>query len=160
MWMCADHSVSLNSGCRFNWTMGDVKPWYLDVPLKFRRISLCATAGFSPCQMFLFCGMHAVGYKGAIPDMIINMIFKLGEENSKANPISIKSEPRKPLLALVLDMFMFQLQHVKEPPTDDIFVWAPVCVSVSQRGFWIGVLPGRTASHSHFSSCWFNTGTA
>lgn len=74
--------------------------------------------------------MHAVGYKGAIPDMIINMIFKWGEENSKGTPISIKSEPRKPLLALVLDMFMFQLQHVKEPPTDDIFVWAPVCVCV------------------------------
>lgn len=94
---------------------------------------MCATVGFIPCQMLLFCGMHAVGYKGAIPDMIINMIFKWGEENSKATPISIKSEPRKPLLALVLDMFMFQLQHVKEPPTDDIFVWAPVCVSVSER---------------------------
>lgn len=78
--------------------------------------------------MFLFCGMHAVGYKGAISDMIINMIFKWGEENSKATPVSIKSEPRKPLLALVLDMFMFQLQHVKEPPADDIFVWEPVCV--------------------------------
>lgn len=91
---------------------------------------MCVTVGFIPCQMLLFCGMHAVGYKGAIPDMIINMIFKWGEENSRATPISIKSEPRKPLLALVLDMFMFQLQHVMEPPTDDIFVWAPVCVCV------------------------------
>lgn len=103
-----------------------------------------------------------MGYKGAISDMIINMIFKWGEENSKATPVSIKSEPRKPLLALVLDMFMFQLQHVKEPPADDIFVRAPVCVcvSVSEHGFRIGVLPERTVSHSHFSSCWFHTGTA
>lgn len=84
--------------------------------------------------MFLFSGMHEVGYKGAITDMIINMIFKWGEENSKAAPISIKSEPRKPLLALVLEMFMFQLQHVKEPPTDNIFVWVPLCVSMSKRG--------------------------
>lgn len=79
--------------------------------------------------------MRAVGYKGAIPDMIINMICKRREENSKATPISIKSEPRKPLLALVLDMFMFQLQHVKEPPTDDIFARVPVFVSASQHGF-------------------------
>lgn len=64
--------------------------------------------------------------------MIINVIFKWGEENSKATPISIKCEPRKPLLALVLDMFMFQLQYVKEPPTDDIFVWAPVCACVCE----------------------------
>lgn len=92
--------------------------------------------------MFLFCGMRAVGYKGAISDMIINMIFKWGEENSKATPVSIKSEPRKPLLALVLDMFMFQLQHVKEPPADDIFVRAPACVCVCVRA-WI---PNRCSS--------------
>lgn len=95
---------------------------------------MCAFVRFIPWQMFLFGGMHEVGYKGAITDMIINMIFKWGVENSKATPTSIKSEPRKPLLALVLDMFMFQLQHVKEPPTDSIFVWVPLCVSMSKRG--------------------------
>lgn len=66
--------------------------------------------------------------------MIINMIFKWGEENTRATPISIKPEPRKPLLALVLDMFMFQLQHLKEPPSDNISVWVPLCMTVSERG--------------------------
>lgn len=64
--------------------------------------------------------------QGAIPDMIIKMICKCGQAGSKATPRSIKPEPWKPLLALALDMFMFQLHHVKQPPTYNVFVWVPL----------------------------------
>lgn len=68
-----------------------------------------------------------VEWKGAIPDMIIKMIFNCGEAGSKPTPRSIKPEPRKPLLPLALDMFMFQLHYVKQPPTHSVSVWVPLC---------------------------------
>lgn len=68
-----------------------------------------------------------VDWKGAIPDMIIKMIFNCGEAGSKPTPRSIKPEPRKPLLPLALDMFMFQLHYVKQPPTHNVCVWVPLC---------------------------------
>ncbi len=110
-----------------------------------------------------------VDWKGAIPDMIIKMIFSCGEAGN-TTPRSIKPEPRKPLLPLALDMFMFQLHYVKQPPTHNVFVWVPlckyecwsvsVCVSLSKRVWRITVLPERTVSRSHFSAGWFNRGTA
>lgn len=60
--------------------------------------------------------------------MITEMICKCGEAESEATPNSIKPEPRKPLLPLALDVFMFQLHYVKQPPTYNVFVWMPLCV--------------------------------
>lgn len=68
-----------------------------------------------------------VDWKGAIPDMIIKLIFNCGGAGSKPTPRSIKPEPRKPLLPLALDMFMFQLAYVKQPPTRNVFVWVLLC---------------------------------
>lgn len=109
-----------------------------------------------------------VDWKGAIPDMIIKMIFNCGEAGSKPTPGSIKPEPRKPLLPLALDMFMFQLHYVKQPPTHNVSVWVPLCKygcrSVSVRVcvcvWWIAVLPEWMVSRSHFSAGWFNRETA
>lgn len=94
---------------------------------------------------------------GAIPDMIIKMIFYCGEAGREPTPRSIKPEPRKPLLPLALDMFMFQLHYVKQPPTHNVFVWVPlckcewrsasVCVCLSVVGESLFFLSGRFHVH-------------
>lgn len=114
---------------------------------------------FAPCHMLLCCGMHLRTEKrgGAIPDMIIKMIFYCGEAGREPTPRSIKPEPRKPLLPLALDMFMFQLHYVKQPPTHNVFVWVPlckcewrsasVCVCLSVVGESLFFLSGRFHVH-------------
>lgn len=82
--------------------------------------------------------------KGAIPDIIIKMKFKCGEVGNEPIPRSIKPEPRKPLLLLALDMFMFQLCYVKQPPTPQ---W--ICAGAS---VWVCTHAGESLV---FLSGWF-----
>lgn len=71
---------------------------------------------------------------------------------------SIEPEPQKPLLPIALDMFMFQLHYVKQPPTSNVLVLMPLCVVWERPGMCACVCPSTVGEitvlpeRSHFSA--------